>query len=145
MRTVALRVLGDPAPQGSKRIYNGRVVEVSKKVRPWRDAVGKSVDRAQARDLNIDQPVTVRVSFMLKRPACHYRTGKYAGIVKDTAPLYPVRPPDVDKLIRSTLDALTEHGVIADDSLVVTVHAQKCYANDEEPGALVYVEEVPHG
>jgi len=42
-------------------------------------------------------------------------------------------------LIRSTLDALTQSGVITDDSRVVQVHARKIYADERSPGAQIRI------
>ena len=47
--------------------------------------------------------------------------------------------PDIDKLLRSTLDALGEAGLWADDSQVVHVQSSKDYADDRPPGALIKV------
>jgi Holliday junction resolvase RusA-like endonuclease len=73
--------------------------------------------------------------FRLPRPAGHYRTGRFAGELKDSAPHYPDKKPDLDKLIRSTSDGLKEGGAFHDDSQIVTVQAFKIYARlDEAPG-----------
>lgn len=140
-------VRGIPAPQGSKRhVGRGIMVESSKKVRPWRDAV-----RAEAvahwgfiGHVPLDEPVRVQMVFTFLRPASHYRTGKNAGIVRDTAPRAPQGVPDLSKLIRSTEDAMTDAGVWRDDARVVEVSARKVYAGEQpdaldSPGAVVRV------
>jgi Holliday junction resolvase RusA-like endonuclease len=71
-------------------------------------------------------PVHVRMTFNLPRPAGHYGSGKNAGKVRASAPREHVTKPDLDKLARCVLDALT--GVVyADDSQVVGINASKCY------------------
>lgn len=72
-------------------------------------------------------PSTVVIDFYLPRPA--------------SAPKHrtlPDRRPDLDKLIRSTLDALTTAGAIEDDARVVEVIARKHYALDR-PGAKICI------
>jgi Holliday junction resolvase RusA-like endonuclease len=72
-------------------------------------------------------PVRCTITFTIARPLSHHRTGKYAGQLFDDSPLYPVDPPDVDKLARATLDPLTLANVWFDDAGVVELHATKHY------------------
>lgn len=65
-------------------------------------------------------PVALEVTFTLPRPKAHYRTGRNSHLLRDNAPHRPDRLPDLDKLLRSTMDALTAAGVWADDAQVVT-------------------------
>jgi len=120
-------VVGRPAPQGSKRhVGNGRMVEMSKHVEPWRLAV-----RDEARVYfpePLAGPVLVRVRFDLHAPR----------VIPAEREGYPTTTPDLDKLIRSTLDGLT--GVaFADDAQVVKVRAEKAYSLNGETGAEVQV------
>lgn len=129
-------VSGIPAPQGSKNVYNGRLVESSKKVGPWRAAVSQAVAATFQATGNGDMftdPVEIWVTFYLPRP----RTVKR---------LLPSIPPDLDKLERGLFDALTIAGVWSDDSLVVKSHATKLYDDGHEPGAVIAIkkfQEVP--
>lgn len=134
--TRVIEVRGAPAPQGSKRhLGNGRMVEMSAKVGPWREAVRAETQRAGVA-LGAGVPVAVSVVFFLPRPAGHYGTGRNAGKVKLSAPCTPSTRPDLDKLVRSTLDGLKTGGAYADDAQVVTLSAGKVYAaNGQPPGA----------
>jgi Holliday junction resolvase RusA-like endonuclease len=134
-------VHGIPAPQGSKRhVGGGRMIESSAKVKPWREAVKwAALERCDLPFLV--GPVRVLVEFYLPRPMGHYGTGRNEGEVKASAPTRPHRKPDLDKLIRSTLDGLGESGVWGDDSQVVYIEACKWYADERPPGALIEVRE----
>lgn len=115
-------VEGEPAPQGSKNgfVKNGRVVmvEASKKVRPWRDAVTKQTQLAMRNRDMITTPVELTLVFHLPRPKTVLRG-------------FPSVKPDLDKLIRSTFDGLTSGGLYKDDALVIAVTATKTYATDK--------------
>jgi crossover junction endodeoxyribonuclease RusA len=140
-RTLRLEVNGTPAPQGSKRhVGNGVMVESSKKVKPWRAAVHAAL-AAQTGGLVqfATGPLTVTVDFYLARPRTHYGTGQNADVLRDTAPARPTGYPDVDKLLRSTLDGLAEAGMFGNDSQVVSVHARKLYAGERPVGAVIAV------
>lgn len=138
-------VMGTPAPQGSKKGFarNGRVmmVESSKKVGPWREAVVAQCQRDGLAGRMMTGPVSVDLLFLLPRPKGHYGTGRNADVLKPGSPKYPTGKPDTDKLARAVMDALVQAGVLKDDSQVVALDARKAYcsAGDPVPGAHVTV------
>lgn len=124
-------VPGVPAPQGSKRhVGNGIMVESSKKVPAWRSAVSLI---AHATHKRFTGPVEVTCEFVMPRP-------KRLGATKQE-PM--TQRPDVDKLLRSTLDGLTNSGIIPDDSHVTCVHGSKRRAlyQGEPTGARITIKE----
>lgn len=129
---LSFSVVGQPGAQGSKRhVGRGVMVESSKKVAPWRQDVTAAAMSA-IKDVGWDTltgRTTVSIIFFFTRPKSHYRTGKRAGELREDAPLVVTSRAagDVDKLLRSTFDALTTAGVWLDDSLVVDVRARKEY------------------
>lgn len=142
MSELVIRVHGIPAPQGSKRhVGNGIMVESSKRVKPWRQDVKHATLDALGGRLQLLGPVRLDVLFLLPRPKGHYRTGRFAHLLRDSAPLYPAGKPDIDKLLRSTLDGLGEAGVWRDDAQVVCIdQLAKAYAEPHNPpGALIRV------
>lgn len=115
-------VVGLPAPQGSKRhVGNGVMVESSKKVQPWRDAVAWATREAIAAGGPTFQsgPVAITVSFRLPMPRSRRR------VDRDRGWRWADKRPDLDKLLRSTLDGLTAGGAFGDDCQVVRVTAEK--------------------
>ena len=80
----------------------------------------------------IEGPVELEVMFFLERPAT---------ISVKQRP-WPIKPPDIDKLVRGVCDAVTDAGVWEDDGQVVKVTAWKCYADTREPGASVKISPV---
>jgi crossover junction endodeoxyribonuclease RusA len=138
---MALTVRGEPAPQGSKHFYGkGRFKEASAKVRPWRDEIVKEVMRRGLHRERIEGPMSVRVTFVFERPSSHFGRKNRVPYLKPNTPLYYDRTPDIDKLCRSTLDGLTDSGLIEDDRHVVVLHAQKRY--DDWSGAMIVIEPV---
>ena len=125
----------EPAPQGSKRhVGNGRMVESSKKVKPWRFAVSQAALETDW-ELTTD-PVYVGITFLFQRPKSHYNS---KGLLKPNAPMFKMTKPDIDKLVRSTLDGCT--GILfKDDSQVASLMATKQYANEGElTGAIITI------
>lgn len=127
-------VPGTPAPQGSKSFKGHRggkaiLIESSKAVGPWRERVALAA-HSNAPGLS-DGPVSVDLTFILPRPKS---TPK-----RSTPPA--VKRPDIDKLARAILDALT--GIwFTDDSTVIDLRATKRLARpDETPGALIVLKE----
>lgn len=121
-------VAGTPAPQGSKRhVGGGRMIESSKTLKPWRDAVRRAAAE-HAPEAPLDEALRVSMDFYLPKP----RRTKFGK--------HPAGKPDADKLARAVNDALTDSGLIADDSRIVALHARKHWAVDQEPGVTITVE-----
>jgi len=153
---ITIVVRGTPAPQGSKRFVGttkagrGLMVESSKRVKPWRDAVRSDAVAARGQAEPLDGPLYVEMRFYFPRPKSHYRTGKNAHLLRDNAPHSPQSAPDLSKLVRSTEDALTDAGVWVDDARVVHCVSAKYYtdATHPDPGAVIVLGgymEVWHG
>ena len=144
MTTLHFTVHGMPAAQGSKRhVGKGVMVESSKKVKPWRQDVAAAALRAVEDEHGFEQftgPVEVDIDFFFARPKSHYGTGRNAGTLKTNAPIFVATRPDIEKLERSTHDALTTAGVWRDDALVVKHTGSKRYGI--RPCAVITVTEV---
>lgn len=130
--SIHLTIFGDPAPQGSKKIIKGRLIEASsEKLRKWRKEIARTAQEArQENDVFFTGPVRVEVVFYLPRPAS----------VKQSKRPWPIVPPDLDKLCRGLLDGIGQSEMIwGDDSQVVALLATKCYADGRDPGATVHI------
>lgn len=139
MNAPAIEVIvrGVPGPQGSKRhVGGGRMIESSKKVKPWREAVLAAAVEARRGAAALTGPLAVEMVFTLTRPGGHYRTGRNAHLVRDTAPARPAVKPDLSKLARSTEDALTTAGVYRDDALIAEYRRLAKVWAGEDPDAL---------
>lgn len=138
---ITIKVHGTPAPQGSKRhVGNGVMIESSRAVAPWREAIRHETQRFDGRFP--DGPVKVTILFYMPRPQSHYGRRKGQPYVKDSAPDRPVtmKKNDIDKLARAVLDGITEGGALRDDGQVASLHVEKYFADDTFPaGCLVTV------
>jgi Holliday junction resolvase RusA-like endonuclease len=123
-------VLGAPVPQGSKFLARGRMIDVrSGALNRWRRMIAKAItDKGWHDDPILTGPVAAHLTFYLPRPGYHYGTGRNANRLKDTAPVLVDKRPDVDKLSRAVLDAITQSGAWRDDSQVAHLCAEKHYA-----------------
>jgi crossover junction endodeoxyribonuclease RusA len=141
---ISVWVAGVPAPQGSKRAYGAgrpggkiRLVESSKRVKPWREDVRQAFLNHHTWALGGSVALVVKVVFVMPRPKATPKT-------RATPPA--VKKPDLDKLERAVLDALTSAGVYADDSQVVALYGYKRLAELGEPtGAMIHIERSPVG
>jgi Holliday junction resolvase RusA-like endonuclease len=151
MADLVVVVHGTPAPQGSKRhVGGGRMVEQSPNLGPWRAVVTQAAVAAKygTPHWHPDPKAALSLSatFTVARPASHWRTGKHSHLLRPSAPAWPVARPDIDKLIRSTMDALTDAGAMTDDARVVVVVAVKAYPGShvdalDSPGAVLTLSE----
>lgn len=113
--------------QGSMRAvprpHGGVWMQANPKLAPWRRLVAAAARKA-ARQSYADNggPVIVELSFFLKAPQRLFR-------LTDVAVEPHTKKPDVDKLARAILDAMT--GVLyADDSQVISLTVGKWYSRD---------------
>jgi Holliday junction resolvase RusA-like endonuclease len=155
--TITIVAYGVPGPQGSKAFKGSRptksggrapiLVESSKKVKPWREAVTEAAQRtilalpyAQRLAFPFTAPLEMALVLTLPRPARMPAERVVAGVA------YPMAYPDVSKLARSTEDALTGT-VWADDAQVVRYTLlEKRYVGEryalDRPGAVITIAEI---
>ena len=116
---------GTPIQQGSMRyIGNGKMIHnKSAELATWRATVGIAAKQAGCKP--IDSPIMIVMRFRIKKPKTVKRE-------------HPTVPPDLDKQIRSILDALT--GIAyADDSQVIDIKATKVYS--DAPGVDIEISD----
>jgi len=149
--TIVVRTL--PAPQGSKKYIgtsksgHGIMVDACKRTKPFREAIKWEALATRAPGMSlapwIRGPVEVNITFTLPKP-------KSAPKRRRT---FADRKPDIDKLCRAVLDALTEVGALEDDARVVSLKAQKVFPGEDllvalacspldVPGAVIKVRSV---
>lgn len=139
--SIVIVVYGSPAPQGSKKFVGlaksgrGILAESSKKVKPWRQDVKSAAEEAiatwvamnsEAAWTPLDGPLLARVVFTLPKP----------GNAPKRKRTFPCKKPDLSKLLRSTEDALTDAGLIADDARLVEFSRLAKVFPGEDPEAL---------
>jgi Holliday junction resolvase RusA-like endonuclease len=135
-------VYGLPVPQGSKNaIRQGPrtlIVERGRaKLNPWRGQIASTA--AELLDSPIAGPLEVELTFSMPRPKAHFRSGSRANELRDDAPVYLSSRPDVDKLARAVLDALTGVAFL-DDGQVASLVCAKVYG--DRPGVAVAIREL---
>jgi Holliday junction resolvase RusA-like endonuclease len=75
-------------------------------------------------------PIKCILNFYCKRPKIHYKTGKNAHILKDTAPKYNINNKDLDNMVKFVLDALNDK-LYTDDSLIFEITCSKMYSEKD--------------
>ena len=116
------------------------MVESSKAVGPWREAVRTETQRVMDGRAPLDGALRVEMCFYLPRPKSHMSA---RGGLRPSAPAHHITKLDLDKLCRAVGDAMTAGGICRDDSQVVVLHAEKLYADDYPPGARIIAESLP--
>lgn len=135
-------VPGIPKPQGSKRAivnrHTGKAAVVESAGRPlkdWRADVRNCAALAladQSQGITLGGPLHVDLTLVLPRPKAR------------KSDRYPSTRPDVDKLARGVLDALTSARLYGDDGQVASLCARKVYTSPEHPttGCRITVEHI---
>lgn len=137
---VSFAVPGRPIPQGSLSSFRhrttGQIVTPQKaRVREYRDRIAWAAEATGV--ACTDEPVRVRAVFGFARPKSHRLT---SGKLTKRAPTSHTSRPDLDKVARSLLDAIT--GVLVyDDAQVVALDVRKQWHDHDE----TWVEITPYG
>jgi crossover junction endodeoxyribonuclease RusA len=129
---VTFTVYGTAQPKGSMRAFIPRgmkfpiVTDSNRNAKSWAQLVAQGASQALTErgiaSLQVG-PMRVTAAFYLPRPKKYHRRG---------VPVAHLCAPDLDKLLRSVLDALTRV-VYHDDSQVVEILALKRYADVDAP------------
>jgi|SRR5215831_5274172 len=130
--TIEFSVPGIPIPQGSKNAWGG---EDNPHTKSWRETVARAA-HGVVEDGPLLGPVGVSVVFVFPRPKGHYRTGRYADWLKDSAPSWHTGRPDLDKLQRAIGDALSGI-VLRDDSQIAAWRVSKRYGTQPRADIVV--------
>lgn len=118
---------GIPRPQGSKRnLGRGRMAESSRHLKAWRNFITLQAKMEMRGQEILTGPVAVSLWFRMPRPKSHYRHCDGQLVLRPGVANHHSCKPDVDKLARAVLDALT--GVVyRDDSQVSRMTVLKLY------------------
>lgn len=147
---IILDVLGTPAPKGSGRamLIGGKARHIASgttanqlALKAWDVAVREAAHAAVgdvAAPPYVATALVMAVEFRMARPASHWGTGKRAGRLKESTPLYPIGKPDSSKLVRATEDSIT--GIVWDDDSRVGLHlVDRIYALPGREGATILI------
>lgn len=136
---LAFCVYAEPIPQGSMKAIPSpggfaRLVSDNPRLHRWRATVAAMARAAQGPGWEpIDTAAAVAVEFYMPKPASRPKRRR----------TLPDRKPDVDKLARAVMDALTAGGAIADDARVVDLRTRERYAAPVAALALPHEEAAP--
>ena len=85
----------------------------------------------------LTEALEVTIDLFFPRPKSHYRTGKFAGILKDNAPTWHISKPDSDNLAKFVMDSLNKL-FWKDDSIIAILIIFKRYS--ETPRTEITIE-----
>lgn len=128
---ISIHVEGEPIPMGSKIAgvtKDGKPYlrdSNSKNLRAWQKAVYDAAD-AVAGAAELKGAIEVNLFFRLRAPKTLVRS-------------QPCVKPDLDKLVRSTLDPLTKCAVWGDDAQVCSMNVSKTYASPGKPPGVTII------
>lgn len=145
MKPISFFVSGVPVPKGSAKAFvnrhTGRATVLQdnrERQKPWASAIHYTALLHFGGVRPSPEAIHITVQFYLPRPKSHY---KKSGELTGKAPTHHTGKPDLDKLVRCVLDALT--GVIwVDDSQVMKIDTYKGYESPiVGPGVKIRISE----
>ena len=124
-----LNPVGIPKPQPrAKATIRGAHAGVytPKTARGWKEII--MLEAAALAGRQVEGPIALRVHFTLPRP----KSRKKESLV--------ITKPDIDNLLKSTMDALTDRAVWRDDAQIAEISSRKTYETAEAvPGAVIEI------
>lgn len=132
---IEFAVEGRPVPQGSMTASYNRQTKVAHvhhvqgaALAVWRASIRESARQAMRGQRPEHRAIDIALVFLMPRPVSHIRLNYGRQTIRERYVSAQVTTsPDIDKLIRAALDAMT--GIVyIDDSQVVNLHAREMYA-----------------
>ena len=148
--SITFKVDGVPQTKGSAKAFMPKgakfpsITNDNAKCKPWQAGVSQAAAVAFKDKMPLAGPILLELRFIMPRPKSHFRTGKRAGELKDSAPKWHDKKPDADKLVRAVKDGLSKIAY-QDDAQVAFVAASKEYDSGEGVGVEVAVKELRDG
>jgi Holliday junction resolvase RusA-like endonuclease len=144
---IEFAVLGIPVPQGSGRTFvvKGRAVRATTTapLLAWRGAIATEARAAMAGLSLIEGPVSLEAEFRpAVRPASHWlpaNARRLLRLLRLDAPVHHVNAPDLDKLCRAAMDALSAVVYVDDRQVARLVASKRWPAEGEGPGVTIRV------
>lgn len=147
MKTISFQVSGDPKGQPRPRAFARRMgakfvarVYDAGTAEEWKSLIATAAKPFAPRE-PLGCAFYVQLHFIFRRPAHHYRGGKFSAELKASAPLFHTAKPDADNLAKAVLDCLTQLGCFwRDDQQVTQLYVSKSYG--VMPGVHVQIKEL---
>lgn len=136
-------------PKGQPRAKAARVGGFIRMYTPatandFKGAVQAAAIQAGLMNKLLEGPISLSLVFRLPRPKGHFRTGKNAGQLKDSAPYWHTSKPDLDNIEKALKDALSDIRAWRDDCQVCSVTKSKIYVEGlEAPVSDVAITTIP--
>ena len=141
IKSLSFVVVGTPKPQPRPRatIRNGRAGVYNPPIADeWKRAVMVYAWLDNKPCDPFAKQIKVTIHFYLPRPKTLKTVKKW--LMRE---IYHTSKPDIDNLIKSTLDALTDCGMWHDDSQICIIEATKMYESKPDgSGAYIIIEEI---
>lgn len=144
--TILLEIVGVPYPKGDKsavivrtkagpraKLIEGKSKEARANLGAWEDAVRDAAQAHVARTRMSPMTCPASISILFR----------FAPVASDPDRHFHVVPPDADKLLRSTFDALVHGGLLKGDQLLASGSWLSRYVEANEPvGAVVRIDDM---
>mgnify|MGYP003145482325 CR=1 FL=1 len=129
MKLIEFTVPGNPIALKRHRNFRTKTginIQYDPSKKDKSDFIAKCIQHQPQKPYEI--PLSISLNIYLQRPKNHYRTGKNSELLKDSAPLWVTKKPDIDNFIKFIFDSF--NGVFfRDDSQICSLTAIKKYCD----------------
>ena len=121
-------VFGEPVALQRHRTVTGGLRTYNPSAQQQKNFANACIQAQVLPDTPLEGPVEATMTFYFTRPKSHYRTGKYAGIMKEDQDVYHYKKKDLDNLVKFVLDSLNTLAYL-DDGQICSIICKKFYVN----------------
>jgi len=112
----------------------------------WKNLIAQALRKYAGQA--ITDALHVDLTFFFPRPRSHFGTGKNSKLMKEFAPEFHTKKPDIDNLEKAVYDALSEKsgiGLWKDDAQIVSCRPHKMYADGSPVGMRIAIYSLTKG
>lgn len=136
-QSVSFTVFGDPIPLARHRTVSGGLRTYNPSSGDQKKFAKACMTAGVLPSEPLEGPVEAVMTFYFQRPKSHYRTGKFAGQLKEGQDVWHSKKKDLDNLVKFVLDSLNSVAYV-DDGQVCAIKAMKLYTEDYPRSEIIF-------
>lgn len=134
---ISFTIYGEPIPLSRHRTVSGGLRTYNPSAGDQKNFAKACISAGVLPPEPIEGPVEAIMTFYFSRPKSHYRTGRFAGQLKEGQNIWHSKKKDLDNLVKFVLDSLNSLAYV-DDGQVCAIRAMKLYTEDNPRSEVIF-------
>jgi len=125
---IQLEILGEPRAQARHRHFSRGKFHGTYDPSKEKKETFASIIQREAPGKPLEGALSLQMVFYMSRPKNHFGSGKKSEKLKDSAPEYHIKRPDIDNCEKFVMDSMSKI-FWKDDSQICVLHSEKKYSD----------------